>query len=100
MALSDSATNSLAGLWGSYDFYLISDGHFKNASDMVERFLDRSAFEKIRRQSLSTLASTLIDLCLLVTDLCLRREKGAVPLHGRGLDRFDCCPCLAEVDSK
>jgi hypothetical protein len=41
MALSDSATNSLAGLWGSYDFYLIRDGHFKNASDMVERFLDR-----------------------------------------------------------
>lgn len=23
MALSDSATNSLAGLWGGYDFYLI-----------------------------------------------------------------------------
>jgi len=41
MALSDSATNSLAGLWGSYDFYLIRDGHFENASDMVERFLDR-----------------------------------------------------------
>jgi hypothetical protein len=41
MALSDSATNSLAGLWGSYDFYLIRDQHFKTASDMVERFLDR-----------------------------------------------------------
>ena len=33
--------NSLAGLWGSYDFYLIRDRHFKTASDMVERFLDR-----------------------------------------------------------
>jgi hypothetical protein len=41
MALSDSVTSSLAGLWGSYDFYLIRDRHFKTASDMVERFLDR-----------------------------------------------------------
>lgn len=41
MTLSDSAFNSLAGLWGSYDFYLIRDRHFKAASDMVERFLDR-----------------------------------------------------------
>jgi hypothetical protein len=41
MALSDSATTSLAGLWGSYDFYLIRDRHFKTASDIVERFLDR-----------------------------------------------------------
>jgi hypothetical protein len=41
MALSESATKSLSGLWGSYDFYLIRDGHFMNASDMVERFLDR-----------------------------------------------------------
>lgn len=41
MALSDSAINSLAGLWGSYDFYLIRDRHFKTTSDMVERFLDR-----------------------------------------------------------
>src|SRR5258708_4309041 len=41
MALSDSAINSLAGLWGSYDFYLIRDRHFKTASDLVERFLDR-----------------------------------------------------------
>jgi hypothetical protein len=41
MALSDSAIKSLAGLWGSYDFYLIRDRHFKTASDMVERFLER-----------------------------------------------------------
>jgi len=41
MALSDSAIKSLAGLWGSYDFYLIRDQHFKTASDMVERFLVR-----------------------------------------------------------
>jgi hypothetical protein len=39
--LSDSATNSLTGLLGSYDFYLIRDRHFKTASDIVERFLDR-----------------------------------------------------------
>jgi len=41
MALSDSAVTSRAGLWGSYDFYLIRDQHFTTASDMVERFLDR-----------------------------------------------------------
>jgi hypothetical protein len=41
MALSDQANNSLAGLWGSYDFYLIRDRHFTTASDVVEHFLDR-----------------------------------------------------------
>ena len=40
MELSDEAKSSLAGLWGSYDFYLIRDRHFKTASDMVERFLE------------------------------------------------------------
>lgn len=40
MALSTKAIKSLSGLWGSYDFYLIRDRHFKTASDMVERFLD------------------------------------------------------------
>jgi hypothetical protein len=40
MALSEEAKQSLAGLWGSYDFYLIRDRHFKTASDMVERFLE------------------------------------------------------------
>jgi hypothetical protein len=40
MALSEEAKTSLAGLWGSYDFYLIRDRHFKTASDMVERFLE------------------------------------------------------------
>jgi hypothetical protein len=41
MALGEEAKRSLAGLWGSYDFYLIRDRHFKAASDMVERFLER-----------------------------------------------------------
>lgn len=40
MALSEEAKRSLAGVWGSYDFYLIRDRHFKTASDMVERFLE------------------------------------------------------------
>src|SRR5882762_1905237 len=40
MALSEEAKRSLAGIWGSYDFYLIRDRHFKTASDMVERFLE------------------------------------------------------------
>jgi hypothetical protein len=40
MALDEAALRSLAGLWGSYDFYLIRDRHFKTASDMVERFLE------------------------------------------------------------
>lgn len=40
MALSEAAKGALAGLWGSYDFYLIRDRHFKTASDMVERFLE------------------------------------------------------------
>jgi len=40
MQLSEEARSSLAGLWGSYDFYLIRDRHFKTASDMVERFLE------------------------------------------------------------
>jgi len=41
VALSDEANDSLAGLWGSYDFYLIRDPHVKTASDTVERFLER-----------------------------------------------------------
>jgi hypothetical protein len=40
MALNEAAIKSLAGLWGSYDFYLIRDRHFKTASDLVERFLE------------------------------------------------------------
>jgi len=39
MALSAEGIKSLSGLWGSYDFYLIRDQHFKASSDMVERFL-------------------------------------------------------------
>jgi hypothetical protein len=41
VALSDAAKGSLSGLWGSYDFYLIRDGHFKEPSEIVDRFLDR-----------------------------------------------------------
>lgn len=41
MALSTQARQSLAGLWGGYDFYLIRDHHFKTASDMIERFLEK-----------------------------------------------------------
>lgn len=40
MALSSTSLDSLAGLWGSYDFFLIRDKHFTSASDMVDRFLD------------------------------------------------------------
>lgn len=41
MALSEKAKSQLAGLWGSYDFWLIRDRHFATASDMVERFLEK-----------------------------------------------------------
>ncbi len=41
MALSEEAEKRLAGLWGSYDFWLIRDRHFFTASDMVERFLEK-----------------------------------------------------------
>lgn len=59
MALSESAINSLAGPWGSYDFYLIRDRHFKTGSDMVERFLDRyqSRWKKSPRDTDKELAS-------------------------------------------
>ena len=44
---------------------------------------------KIGRQTLSTLASTLIDLCFLVTDLCFLTakisENRPLPWHGRGI---------------
>lgn len=44
MNLSQSAVKSLAGMWGSYDFTLITDKHFLTASELVERFIEKYTY--------------------------------------------------------
>jgi len=70
MALSEEARGRLVGLWGSYDFFLIRDRHFVNASDMVERFLEKyqASWPKSRHPADDELANHPTSVRRLITE--------------------------------